>query len=169
MKRFLFIMLLAACAVSTQAQTVKIAYINSQKLLEKMPEAVAANQKLMAMAGEYDSIYREYIFEYQKLIKEIQSGTLSEVMREVKLDDAQKLEDRLQSFEQDTQDKLDAKKAELYQPIIDKATKLVQDVAKANGYTYVLDNSLGVLIMAPDGDDILDLVLKALTTTPAGK
>jgi outer membrane protein len=144
------------------AQQVKIAYVNSQDLLEAMPEAKVAQTQLAAMAGQLDSIYKKYINEYQMLIQKIQNPLITEIEKDAIGQDLSYLEQRIQQYEQDSQSKLDAKKAELFQPIIDKATAVVKEVAKEAGYAYVIDNSLGVLIMAPDGDNILPLVKKKM-------
>lgn len=144
------------------AQQGKIAYVNSQDLLEAMPEAKVAQTQLAAMAGQLDSIYKKYISEYQMLIQKIQNPLITEIEKDAIGQDLSYLEQRIQQYEQDSQSKLDAKKAELFQPIIDKATAVVKEVAKEAGYAYVIDNSLGVLIMAPDGDNILPLVKKKM-------
>lgn len=165
MKHFRIFLLLAAIvtSLSMEAQQTKIAYINSQALLESMPEALAANDKYVAFARELDSIGQVYVYEYQKLVNDIQGNpNLSEFAREAKIQDALALEGRIQKYESDMQVKLDAKKQELYDPIIKSATEVVKQVAKENGYTHVIDNSLGVLIMAPEGDDILPLVKKKM-------
>lgn len=165
MKQLRIFLLLGAlaCVLNAEAQQTKIAYINSQTLLESMPEAKAANDKLIAYAREFDSLYQDYIIEYQKLVNDIQGNPgLSEVAREAKIQDAMMLEQRIQAYESETQQKLDAKKAELFDPIIKNATETVKAVAKENGYAYVIDNSLSVLIMAPEGDDILPLVKKKM-------
>ncbi len=165
MKQLRIFLLLGAlaCVLNTEAQQTKIAYINSQTLLESMPEAKAANDKLIAYAREFDSLYQAYVIEYQKLVNDIQGNpNLSEVAREAKIQDAMMLEQRIQAYESETQQKLDAKKAELFDPIIKTATETVKTVAKENGYAYVIDNSLSVLIMAPEGDDILPLVKKKM-------
>lgn len=165
MKHLRLILLICIVAYSTvsHAQQGKIAYINSQTLLESMPEAKAANDKLVAYAAQFDSLYQSMGAAYQKLVNEIQGNAgLSEVVREAKIQEAVDLENRLQKLEQDSQTKIDAKKAELFQPIIDSATATIKAVAKENGYAYVIDNSLSVLIMAPEGDDILPLVKKKM-------
>ncbi len=82
--------------------------------------------------------------------------------REAKMQDIGLLEQRIQQYEQESQQRIDARKKELYQPVIEKLTQTIKDVAKENGYTYVIDNSLGVIISAPEGDDILPLVQKKL-------
>ena len=48
---------------------------------------------------------------------------------------------------------------ELFQPIIDKAKNAIDEVAKENGYTYVIDSGSGALIYFSDtSDDLFDLV-----------
>lgn len=149
--------------LSANAQQVKIAYINSQDLLEAMPEAKAANDKLIAYVREMDSVGQTYVMEYQRIVGELQNNpNLSEIAREAKIQDAMDLEERIQKYDASSQDKIDTKKRELFDPIIKSATEIVKTVAKENGYTHVIDNSLGVLIMAPEGDDILPLVKKKL-------
>lgn len=160
--KLLSFLLIVTLAFTTQAQT-KIAYINSQQLLELMPAAKEANAQLIAYATQFDSLYQGYTQEYQRLVNQIQGDPgLSEIAREAKIQDALMLEQRIQQYEQESQQKLDRKKAELFQPLITSTTELIKTVAKENGYTHVIDNSLSVLIMAPEGDDILPLVKKKL-------
>ncbi len=161
--RIVLFTILATTAILASAQQGKIAYINSQELLSLLPEAKDANAKLTAYAKEFEAQYQAYGQEYQNLVNEIQNNpALTEVAREAKVQDAVMLEQRIQQFEQDSQTKLDNKKAELFQPIIISTTETIKAVAKENGYAYVIDNSLSVLIMAPEGDDILPLVKKKL-------
>ncbi len=161
--KLLLIVLIVTVAITGNAQQAKIAYINSQQLLESMPAAKEANAQLIAYAGQFDSLYQGYTQEYQLLVNQIQGdATMSEVAREAKIQDALMLEQRIQQYEQDSQQKLDKKKADLFQPIISSTTEIIKTVAKENGYTYVIDNSLSILIMAPEGDDILPLVKKKL-------
>lgn len=160
--KMLVFTLFVTTAVFAQAQG-KIAYINSQDLLQVLPEAKDANAKLTAYAKEFEIQFQSYYAEYQALAAELTNNTtLSEVAREAKLQDAATLEQRLAQYEQESNTKIEAKKAELFQPIITSTTELIKTVAKENGYTYVIDNSLSVLIMAPEGDDILPLVKKKM-------
>ncbi len=104
----------------TLSAQIKIAYINSQQLLEKTPEAKTANEQLIQMANELDSLYQQYILEYQKLANEIQGNvSLTPVAREAKMQDIGLLEQRIQQYEQESQQRIDARKKELYQPVIE--------------------------------------------------
>ncbi|MBC8046997.1 MAG: OmpH family outer membrane protein [Fimbriimonadaceae bacterium] len=145
------------------SQTVKIGYINSLELVSLMPETKAADDQLMVLAQQLDAQYKEYIIEYQKQATILQNDTtLSQIAYEAKVQDLQSLEKRIQDYEKSSQDKVNQKKTELYQPVLDKATQAVKDVAKENGYTHVLDSSTGAIVYAPDGDNILELVKKKL-------
>ena len=65
------------------------------------------------------------------------------------------------------QEDLQNKQVELLTPIIERATTAVQNVAKANKFTYILDasESKAVVIFAQDGEDIMDKVKKELGIT----
>ena len=160
MKKILFAALLGVVTLgAVQAQTVKIGYINSMELLSMMPEAKEADAKLQKMAKDLEAQYREYMLEYQRQLSILQSdSTLSEVAREAKIQDLTNLEQRITDFESSSQEKLNTKRSELYEPILDGANKIVQEVAKDNGYTHVFDSSTGAIIYAPEGDDIIELV-----------
>jgi outer membrane protein len=57
---------------------------------------------------------------------------------------------------------LSAKDAELSEPLITKAKKAVEDVAKEHGYTYIFNSSDGLVLYAIPSDDVMELVLKKL-------
>ena len=46
----------------------------------------------------------------------------------------------------------------MLQPIIDKAKTAIDDVAKEEGYTYVLDSSVGVVLDSVDSNNIISKV-----------
>jgi len=68
------------------------------------------------------------------------------------------LEKRISDFQQSAQDKIDAKREKLYEPILQKANDGIKAVAKANGYTYIFDSSAGMLLFADESDDVMPLV-----------
>ena len=105
------------------------------------------------MTAEYQSKLQEY---------EANVASLSDLLKQTKAKEITDLQQRIQNFQVQAQDELQKKEAELLQPIIDKAKVAIKAVAEKNGYSYVFDSSLGVLIHSPSGDDILPLVKKQL-------
>jgi outer membrane protein len=71
----------------------------------------------------------------------------------------QEKQQRIQQFRTDAQKDLADKEADLFKPIQEAAMKAINEVAKAQGYQYVLDRA--TLIVA-DGDDILADVKKQM-------
>jgi outer membrane protein len=79
------------------------------------------------------------------------------------------LEERIRNFQTTAQESLQKKQSELLEPMMTKAKKSVEEVAKENGYKYVIDSSQGMLLYADASDDIMALVKKkmGLNAAPA--
>ena len=157
----LFVLL---ASVSFSQTAVKFGYINSAELLKQMPEIKEADTKLLALAKQFEVRQNELKEEYNKKIAEYQSlgKDTPNSIREMKENEIVDLQNRIATFQEKVQQDIMKKKEELYQPILDKAEKAIQDVAKENGYRYVFDSSMGVLLYADDSDDISALVKKKL-------
>jgi outer membrane protein len=85
-------------------------------------------------------------------------ATMSEIIAQTKAEEIQMLDQRIQAFQQNAQQSLAKKEGEAYQPILDKARKAIEEVAKENDFTYIFDVSAGALLYQPESDDILALV-----------
>jgi outer membrane protein len=177
--KFSIIMLLmiSAVAVSAQKKVTKIAVINSQELLDKMPE-------YDSIQSVYEKEYREIEQAMQQMYTDLQQkqeyyvanvDSMTPFMASMKKQEIQDLTTRLQGFEQNAQQQLQQTIQRLQQPLIDKIKKAIEDVAKENGYTHVIDLAQGSLLYFDESFDIMDLVKKKLniqdtpaTPAPAG-
>lgn len=167
MKKALIVLVVALLAMGGSAfaqKTVKLGHINSTDLMQIMPgrdSAQAALQKevteleeqLKGMQAELEKQYNEY--------QEKQAGW-SELIRESQMKRIQDLNGRIQEFQENAQKQLQERQEALLKPIIDRAKAAIEEVAKANGYTYIFDSSMGTLLYSQDSDDILPLVKKKL-------
>jgi outer membrane protein len=140
-----------------KAQT-KIGYINFNELIRSMPEfktvqtAVEAYQK--TFVDELSTMNQAFTTEAKKF--QTDGPSMTDAARSVKQSELQDMQKRMQDFQTDAQQKIDAKSNELSKPMIDKAKAAVTEVAKEKGYTYVLDSSQGAaLLVSPDADDLL--------------
>ncbi|MGC8803528.1 MAG: OmpH family outer membrane protein [Bacteroidales bacterium] len=139
----------------------KIGHINTQELLQAMPETDSAQLKLEKMQKELQSqlevMQVELNNKYQDYLSKRDS--YSELVRQTKEDELQNIQQRIQQFAQNADQDLQKKRSELYKPILDKANKAIEEVAKENGFTYILDLSSGVVLFHSDSSlDILPLV-----------
>ncbi len=143
-------------SIATFAQ--KIGHIDRTALIKAMPETAEVEKRLATVQQEYATAYQSMEQEYNQMVQEAQANqkTWPEAILQAKVKAIQDKEQQIAQFEQTASEDLQKQQASLYQPIIDKASKAIEDVAKENGFTYIIDSSVGVLLYA-GGEDILPL------------
>ena len=142
----------------------KIGHINSNDLLEIMPERTKAAADVEAFAKQLEMQLKNMSAEYETKLREYQSqqSLMTEPVRQTKVQEITDLESRIQQFQLTAQESLQKKESEILKPLIDKAKNAINTVAKEKGYDYILDTGLGVVLFFDTGDDILPLVKKKL-------
>ncbi len=89
--------------------------------------------------------------------------TMPATLRSAKETELQEMAQRIGTFTQQAQLDIQKKQQALTQPILQKVQKAIDDVAKENGYTYILDLSTGVILYhSKTANDITPLVKKKL-------
>jgi len=159
MKKALLILALASFTFAAQAQQ-KIGYINSLELLSLMPGIKTADAQIEKMAKSYENQLKAMQKEGETKLKDLQTNgeTMSEAIRQVKIKEIESLEKRMQEINKSASEKLAKKKEELYKPVLEKANKAILDVAKANGFAYILDSGTQVLVYADESNNVMSLV-----------
>lgn len=152
-------------AFTTSAQsTLKFGHINSTELLSYMPETKAADSALQKHGQSLENQLKTMSAEYQAKITEFKSkeASMAEPIRDSKVKEITDLEGRITDFQESAQSSIQKKKEELYSPIIRKAEDAIKAVAKDNNFSYIFDSSIGVLLFAQEGDNIMPLVKQKL-------
>lgn len=167
MKTLKSILLVVAVTLSTftfAQKSVKIGHINSNELLAAMPERETVQKQIEDHAAQLTATMDAMRKEYETKVGEFQAkqDVMTDIIRDNKIKEITDLEKRITEFQKTAQADLQKKEETLLQPIIDKAKKGIDDVAKENNFTYILDSSLGVVLYSIDSDDILPLVKKKL-------
>ena len=86
-----------------------------------------------------------------------------EAVREERLKEIDSLQQAISGFEGSAQGEVEKLQMKLMKPLNDKYLKVVQAVAKENGYTYIFDLATGVVAYHPDNTgDVTDLVKKKM-------
>jgi outer membrane protein len=142
-----------------KAQT-KIGYINFQVLVGQMPEAKTVKSQLDIYQKQFIDQLTSMNNELQTKGQEFQktSTSMTDAVRSAKQSELQDIQKRMQDYQNDAQQKVEAKTNELSKPLIDKARAAVTEVAKEKGFTYVLDSGQTTLIVSPEGDDMMPAV-----------
>ena len=174
MKNVLKIVVVGAALIvnSFTVNAQKMAHINLDSLITLMPESKTAQEavqayskqlevQITAMQTELQTKYAAYQTEAPNLAEIVKAS------REKELND---LNQRITDFQQQAQADYQKKSAELSRPVYEKAKKAIDQVAKDNGYKYVLDTSTGLVLYHEPTDDIISLVIKKLgiILPPAG-
>jgi outer membrane protein len=145
----------------------KLAHLNSATIIEAMPEVKTARTTLENLQKGKQTEIEKMIAEYQGKLKAAQDleKTMSEANKEavgkdlqVKSVELQDLEKRITDARTKAQQELEAKNAELFNPIQVKADNAIKAVAKEKGFAYVFDTANQALIYWDGGEDITALV-----------
>lgn len=161
-------LLIAALLFVGMSQTVsaqaKVAHINVTELMTAMPEMKAANTQLEKLSQTYDTEYNTMVEEFRTKIKKYdeEAATVGDAVNQTRQTEVQEMQQRIQQYQQTVTKELQTKQEEIYKPILEKSKAAIQKVARAKGYQYVLDSSIGSGVIMADGPDLLADVKKEL-------
>jgi len=160
MNKLVLILGIFIASFSLQAQ--KIGYVNSQEILTSLPEIKQANSDIEVMKSMFqkkgEEMVKELQTKYQALQQKQASGELAPVEIEKQSTALKQEEAALGEFEQSSQQKIVDKSEELLKPIQDKVNKAIKDVAAENGFLYIFDSGMGVVLYADTTADATKLV-----------
>ena len=140
--------MIALAGQSTIAQNLKFGHINSDELIQALPQFIVANDSLESFRQELINALELLSVElnnksdaYQKEMK-----NLSAIVRQNKEQELVDMQRRIQEFQTNAQEQLQTRQAELFQPVMATVDKAIKDVGKENGFTYIFDVAKGSLL-----------------------
>jgi len=173
MRKFVLLLALGMGALTTFAQTapVKIGTADVDYIFSQMPESKAIDAELKStqtqLKNQIDTKYQEF----QKKVQDYQANlnTMLEAVRQNTERELQQMQQNLEKLQADAQTTIETKRTQLMDPVYKKVGKGIEEVAKENGFTFVLNQQIGGLDVILYGDekmDVSDMVLKKLSVTP---
>jgi len=163
---FLFVLWVAFPGTAAAQQ--KIGYIDSQYILDRLPEYQTVQQKLDQVEQQWRSEIQEARDRVEELRQEYQARELlyTDEEREQRKQEITEARREVESLRQryfGPDGQLFSRQRELMRPIQERILAAVEEVATSEGYDYVLDQSGDVLFMfARDQYDLSDTVLREL-------
>jgi outer membrane protein len=159
MKQFRILLLVAIITLgfnTVQAQT-KVAHINTDMLLSLMPESKALTVELEKLGKTYEAELKAEQAKLEAKLKKYDAEAASQTdeVNQKRGAEVQQDDQNLRQASQVAREDINNKRNEKLKPILEKAKKAIEDVAKEKGFTYVLDAS--TLIVA-NGTDLLPAV-----------
>ena len=160
MKNLKNLILAATCIIAgnftAQAQS-KVAHINTQELVESMPEMQSAKSELEKLAKTYETDIQAMATELQNKVKQYdaESTTKTDEENSKRLQEVQSMEQSIRQYQAQAQQDLQKKEIELLKPITEKAKAAILKVGSNQGFDYVLDSSQGQGVIMASGKDLL--------------
>lgn len=142
----------------------KVAHIDVQKLLSEMPEMKAAESELKKLSETYQADIQGAMTELRNKFEQYnaEAATKSKEENDKRAAELQGQEKTIGEAQQKAQQEIQAKQAELFAPISERAKAAIDKVAAAQGFDYVLDAQAGGPIIVAKGKDLLAEVKQEL-------
>ncbi len=161
-----YVSVLLIIPVLAGAQSLKIGYINSDAIMDQLPEAQEAQRQLDEIVSEWQNELSQMQQTWQRKFEEYDQRKLimsdqrrAEAERELMELDREIAEFRDRKFGQEGE--LFHLQEELIHPIQDRIFLVIQEIAEEEEYDYVFDQSGDILLMyANEQYDLTEKVLQ---------
>lgn len=161
MKHTLFAIIFMSIAVA-QVSAQKLGYINTQELLYNMSEMKLADNQVTALQNDLYAKGEEMVIkfeaDYKAYMTEANSGTLSKVQMQQKEEVLVGKQNDIKKYEAEIQQKVTAKREELYKPVLDKVKAEIEKLGKEGGYTMIFDSSAGMILHAAETENLMPVL-----------
>ena len=155
------IIIFAAFTFTVDAQSFKFGHIDSDELIQALPEFDSANIQLENLQKELINTLELMSVELNNKSESYnkESKNLTDIVRQTKEQELIDLNRRIQEFQTNAQAQLQNRQLELLQPIYAKVDKALKDLGKENGFIYIFDISKGSLVFFDESKstDVLSL------------
>lgn len=163
---------IAFAGLAQQPVTQKIGYADWDRIFSQMPEFKQIDSELKThrtqLESQMDAKRKDFEAKYDAFTK--LPGTTPDAVRADKQRELETLQESIQKFQQDAQTSFENKRNSLMEPVFTKVGKAIEDTAKENGFTFIINPQMlqggDILLYSDERYDISDLVLKKLGITP---
>ena len=178
MRKFILLIALGFGSLALQAQTeatAKIGYADWDYIFTQMPEFKQVDTELKSTQNMLKTQIESKAKEFQTKLQDYNANVnnMLEAVRANTERELRQLQENLERLQQDAQTTIQNKQTQLMEPVYTKVAKAIEDVAKENGYTLILNRQLGpgldVVLYGDEKMDVSDLVLKKMGITVAPK
>ena len=151
MKKIIITIMLA---LPMLASAQKFGHINTQELFTQMPESAQMQLKMDTINSQIEAQLTMMQEEIQKKYQDYQAqaATMADAVKQIREQELQEMQQRLQIFYQTAEQDIQKKRQELLAPIHEKMAKAIKAVGEREGYTYIFDSQAMVHI----GNDAID-------------
>ena len=151
----LLLAIMIALPMSLFAQ--KFAVVNTQALMEALPDVKTVNEQLEQVNAKYQEEFSKLQQEFQKKYEEFQNleASTPQSIKDRRVQEMQELDNKINQFRETASQDIARQQQQLLAPIQEKVMKAIQGVGTDGGYTFVFE-SVVPLFTGADVKDITD-------------
>ena len=145
MKKFIICAICAICSFTT-ASAQKFGHVNTQEIIQAMPEFATARTEIEKLTTQYEADLRSMQDELQKKGEAFdkEAATLPDNIKERREKELNELYQRIQQTYQDNQQALAKAQQEKMQDITTKVLDAIKAVGQEGNYVYIMEIGGGV-------------------------
>jgi outer membrane protein len=158
--------LLLGTALAAEAQSPRIAYIDSQAILDEAPGAQEARQAFQQEMDGFQQEIQRMENELERLINQYQQQerTLSTEAREARQEEIRRKEMEYQQRVQQMEVQASERQRELVEPILDRMADTIEEIRAEGNYALIFDVAGRSIIAADPALDLTSQVIQRLQT-----
>ena len=146
MKKLIICAICALCGFTTANAQQKFGHVNSQEIIQAMPEFSKARTEIEALTKQYEADLKSMYEELQKKgdAYEKEQATLPANIKERREKELAEMQQKIQQNYQDNQQALAQAQQEKMNAITTKVLDAINAVGQAGNYIYIMDMGSGV-------------------------
>ena len=145
MKKMILCAICAICGFTT-ANAQKFGHVNSQEIIQVMPEFTKARTDIEALTKQYEADLKSMQDELQKKSEayEKEQATLPANIKQRREQELQEMYQKIQQSYEDNRQALAKEQTDKMQAITNKVLDAIKAVGQAGGYVYIMDLTGGI-------------------------
>ena len=145
MKKIIICALCAICGLTASAQA-KFGHVNTQEIMQVMPEYATARTEIENLAKQYEADLKSMQDEFQKKYEDYQKNgaTLPDNIKQRREQELQDMDNKIRQSYQDNQQELAKAQQEKLQAITSKILDAIKQIGQTGGYVYIMEVGAGI-------------------------
>ena len=146
--------------VASAADSIKIGYVDIQKLIDQSDEAKKARTTLETLKASKEKDLEKMVTTAKKMEDELkkQQNILSDDAKKAKIDELEKMDRDIRRYVSDSEAELSKKQREMDNSLLTELVGIIQKLGQEGEYTLILPAT--VILYSSKGIDITETVLK---------
>ena len=146
MKKFIIGAICVICGFTTANAQAKFGHVNTQEIIQAMPEYNKAKSEIDALQAQYEADLKSMQDELQKKGEafEKEQATLPENIKQRRQQELQDMYTKIQQSFQDNQQALQKASSDKMQAITNKVLDAIKAVGQSGGYVYIMEMGAGI-------------------------